>query len=367
MKRFAIRVGALAAKEATHIRRDVRVLYLALAMPVIMLVLFGFGVSFDLDHIPLAVADADRSDESRALVTRFAASKDFDLVAEVAPEDAEHALRDGTARAVLLVPHGFSRDLARGEAAEVQLFLDGSDASSTNQTLAKADAIALRAGTPAGMSPPYEVRVVTRYNPAGRSALFLVPGLTAYIMAMVAVLLTALTVAREWERGSMEQLFSTPVGRIEIILGKLAPYLALGCIQVLLVLAVGAWIFEVPIRGSLPALGVAALLFLIAMLGQGLLISIAAKNQMVATQAGTMSSLLPSMLLSGFMFPIENMPAPLRALTHVIPARYFVEVLRGVMLRGNGFRELWVQLLALAAFAFAMVVISTARFQRKIG
>jgi ABC-2 type transport system permease protein len=193
-----------------------------------------------------------------------------------------------------------------------------------------------------------------------------VPGIAAYVLAIVAVLLTALTVAREWERGSMAQLFATPVGRLEIVLGKLLPYLVLGMLAVLLVLAVGGYVFDVPFRGSAPTLMLFSLLFLVGMLGQGLLISVVTQNQMVATQVATMSSMLPSMLLSGFVFPIENMPAPLQVLSRVVPARYFVAALRGVLLRGNGLGELWSEALMLCAFGALMLTLATARFKRTI-
>jgi drug efflux transport system permease protein len=180
------------------------------------------------------------------------------------------------------------------------------------------------------------------------------------------VLLTALTVAGEWERGSMEQLFASPVGRLDVILGKLLPYLALGFVQLLLVVAVGAAAFEVPIRGSLPLLFLLGLVFMIGMLGQGLFISVVTKNQLVATQAGTLSSLLPSLLLSGMLFPIDNMPAPLRALSRLIPARYLVHGLRGVLLKGSGLAQLWPDLVAMALFAVAILALATRRFQRRV-
>jgi ABC-2 type transport system permease protein len=210
------------------------------------------------------------------------------------------------------------------------------------------------------------VRLRTLFNPNGRSALFLVPGLAAYLLAIVAVLITALTVAREWERGSMEQLFATPVGRLEIVVGKLLPYLGIGILQVLLVITLGAWVFGVPVRGSVVVLGLGALLFLVGMLGQGLLISVVTRNQVVATQVATMTSVLPSMLLSGFIFPLENLPLPLRTLSLLIPARYFVSTLRGVLLRGNGLDVLWPQLVALTLFAALMLTVATRRFQRRL-
>jgi ABC-2 type transport system permease protein len=371
-RRTLNRTLAMAGKEVQHIRRDIRTLYLALAMPVLMLVLFGFGISFDVDHLELAVVDQDRSEASRELVRHFTASQEFTAVQEgTSPEQAMRELRRGNAVAVLVVPPGFSQDVARG-GAQVQLLVDGADGNTATQALAKAQALVQAVSqrfAPPGMTlpaPPLEVRIRTLFNPTGRSALYLVPGLASYLLAIVAVLITALTVAREWERGSMEQLFATPVGRLEIVVGKLLPYLAIGLLQVLLVITVGAWVFDVPVRGSLVVLGLGALLFLIGMLGQGLLISVVTRNQVVATQLATMTSVLPSMLLSGFIFPIENLPLPLRLLSTLIPARYFVGTLRGVLLRGNGFAELWPQLVALTLFAALMLAAAMGRFQRRL-
>jgi ABC-2 type transport system permease protein len=370
--RFAVRVGAIAAKEVLHIRRDPRTLVLALVMPVVMLLLFGYGISFDLERVPLAVADADRTSASRALVRAFTAANEFEATADAAPEEAERLFRRGQAVAALVIQPGYAHDLAAGRAGRAALLVDGADATTANQVLQKADAFAraeaLRLAGAAGFSgaPPIEARTWTRYNPAGRSAIFMVPGLAAYLLALGAVLLTALTIAGEWERGSMEQLFASPVGRFEIILGKLLPYLALGMLQLLLVVAVGAAAFEVPIRGSLTLLFLLGLVFMAAMLGQGLFISVVTKNQLVATQAGTLSSLLPSLLLSGMLFPLENMPAPLRALSRVIPARYLVHGLRGLLLKGGGLAQLWPDLLAMAIFAAAILALSTRRFQRRI-
>jgi ABC-2 type transport system permease protein len=254
----------------------------------------------------------------------------------------------------------------------VQLLVDGADAVVANQVLSKVDAL-VRAETRrlagpglAEREPPLQVKVWTRYNPAGRSALFMVPGLAAYLLAISAVLLTALTIAGEWERGSMEQLFAAPVGRLEIVLGKLLPYLVLGMVELQLVLAFGAVAFDLPVRGSAALLFAIGFFFLVGMLGQGLLISVVAKNQLVATQAGALSALLPSLLLSGMMFPIENMPAALRALSRVVPARYFVHALRGVLLKGNGLDVLWPDLVAQIAFGVVVVALATARFRRRL-
>jgi len=367
-----LRIGAMAAKEATHIRRDPQTLAMALVMPVGLLLLFGYGVTFDLEHLPVVTVDHDHTSVSRSVVRTFATSRDLVVTSELdSVKQGESFMRNGQAVAVVVVPLGFSRKLARGERADLQLIVDGADASTATQTINKADAIASAAITVQPTMPMSGVaRIIadtwTLYNPAGRSALLLVPGLIALIVAMVCVLLTALTVAREWERGSMEQLFTTPIRRGELILGKLLPYIALGCLAVLLVLAVGAWVFDVPIRGSLPALAAVSLLFLIGMLAQGLFISVATKNQMVATQIGTMTSLLPIQILSGFVFPVANMPKPLQVLAQIMPATHFIAALRGILLRGNGFGEQWGNLFALLAFALVMVLITSAKFRRRL-
>ena len=366
------RISAMAAKESAHIRRDPQTLAMALAMPVGLLLLFGYGVTFDLEHLPVVLVDQDHTSVARSIVRSFAASSDLMVTGELGSVDqGESLMRTGEAVAVVVIPMGFSRSLARGQRAELQLIVDGSDATTAMQTINKADAIASAAivvppaTTVAGI-PRLVADSWTLYNPAGRSALLLVPGLMALILAMVCVLLTALTVAREWERGSMEQLFTTPIRRGELILGKLLPYIALGCLAVLLVLAVGAWTFDVPIRGSLFALAAAALLFIIGMLAQGLFVSVVTKNQMVATQVGTLTSLLPIQILSGFVFPVANMPRPLQAIAQIMPATHFIASLRGILLRGNGFQEQWSHLLALLAFALVMVLTTAAKFRRRL-
>jgi len=241
-----------------------------------------------------------------------------------------------------------------------------------NQVLTKADAV-LRAESRrlagaafARLEPPLSAALWTRYNPAARSALFMVPGISAFLLAITAVMLTALAIAGEWERGSMEQLFASPVGRLEIVLGKLLPYLVLGLLELQLVLAFGAMAFDLPVLGPGWLILLLGLVFLVGMLGQGLLISVVTKNQMVATQAAALSAMLPSIILSGMIFPIENMPLPLQLLSRLIPARYLVHGLRGVLLKGNGFDVLWPDVLAMALFAVAIVALATRRFQRRL-
>ncbi|HEY3355134.1 MAG TPA: ABC transporter permease [Polyangia bacterium] len=367
------RTLALARKEVIHILRDVRVIYMALGLPVVLLVLFGYAVSFDLDRLPLAVVDQDRSPASRRLVDALTASASFRVGARLDdPGQVEPRLRRGDFKAALVVPRDFGRTLARGQVAEAQLLLDGTDGTTTSIVLGYAAAISQaetqRLLAAQGLVPRAAIdgRVRLRFNPEMRSARFIVPGLIALILSIMAVLLTALTVAREWERGSMEQLFATPVRRVEVIVGKLLPYLGIGMVQVLLVVTLGTWLFAVPVVGSLWLLFGAALLFLAGMLGQGLLISVITKNQQVATQIGVLTSMLPTILLSGFLFPVANMPFALQMIAVAIPSRYFIVVLRGVLLKGNGLAVLWPQLLALAAFAFVMLAASTARFRRRL-
>jgi len=366
------RVFAMAAKEFTHIRRDPQTLLMALVMPVALLLLFGFGVTFDLENLPVVVVDLDKTQVSRGVVQSFNASRDLIVSAQIQDPEAAIALtRKLEAVAVVVIPQDFSRKLARGERAELQLVVDGADSSTAIQVINKADAVASSAipippGTQVTGVPRIVVDTWTLYNPTGRSALLLVPGLMAYILAMVCVLLTALTVAREWERGSMEQLFTTPIRRGELIVGKLLPYVVLGFLAVLLVLSAGAWVFGVPIRGSLATLGLAAFLFLIGMLAQGLFVSVVTKNQMVATQVGTITSMLPVQLLSGFIFPVANMPKPLQVIAQVMPATHFIAALRGILLRGNGFAEQKLHLLALLAFAVFMVLVTAAKFRRRL-
>jgi ABC-2 type transport system permease protein len=368
----------MAVKEVMHILRDRQVLIYAFGMPLTLLLLFGYAVSFDIENIPLAVCDQDHTERSRALERAFSASGTFEVVTRISDcREAERLFRNGAARAALVVPEGFERALVRGEESPAQLLLDGADGTTANVALGYAQAISLAQSQieleralatlgGQGQGPLLSVRLRALFNPGLRSSVFLVPGLIVVILVMVAVMLTALTVAREYERGSMEQLFATPVGRLEVVLGKLGPYFVIGLVQVLLVLAVGVTLFGVPVRGSLPLLFGVSSLFLLAMLMQGLFISAVARNQMVASQVAAMSTFLPALLLSGFVFPIENMPLLLQGISAVLPARYFVHALRAVLLRGNSIADVAVDLAAMAAFFLVMLSLAVRRFQRTI-
>lgn len=376
-QRAWLRVRALASKEVKHILRDRQLMGFALVMPVLLLLLFGYAVSFDVDRspgIPLGVVDQDHSARSRGLVDRFDQTDLFHIALRSDdPEVVEPLFRRDIARAVLVIPKGFSDALARGEPGRAQILIDGTDNTTASAVLGYTWAVALSAiprvdllGRPVTAPPLIEARTVTLFNPRRESAIFLVPGLMALVLVLGAVMLTALGVAREYERGSMELLFSTPVGRLEIIVGKLGPNFVLGLLQVLLVLAVAVTLFEVPIRGSVILVFFICAVFILAMLMQGLVISVLTRNQMVASQVAAMTSLLPSLLLSGFIFPIENLPVALQVFSAIFPARYLIEALRAVMLRGNGLEAVWVPLIAMLAFFLVMLAVATRRFQRRL-
>ena len=367
------RAFAVARKEVVHIQRDPQILWFALGMPVILILLFGYAVSFDIEHVPLVVVDQDRTPASRQLIDRFVASDTFTVVAQRQDAaEAEVLFHSFNAKVALIIPAGYARALRRGQEAKAQLLVDGADNTTASITLGYANAVSLTASRAelvrlvGEVEPSLAVSPRTFFNPALRSSIVLVPGLMVVILVMIAVMLTALTVAREYERGSMEQLFATPVGRLEVILGKLTPYFFVGLVQVLLVLTLGVTLFDVPVNGSIALLFLIASLFILAMLMQGLLISVVTRNQMVASMAATVSTFLPALLLSGFVFPLENMPLFLQGVAAILPARYLVSSLRAVMLRGNGIDVIWPNLLALSAFFVVLLAIATRKFKRQI-
>jgi drug efflux transport system permease protein len=370
MKRFVRRTRAIAYKELIHMIRDARVVYLALGLPVVMLAVFGYAVSLDVDRIPIAVVDQDGTRASRRLAEALLAGGAFVRAADLASaEDTEPLFRRGRIKAALVIPRGHQRDLARGAASRAQLLVDGSDG--TVAAIAMGDASSIVQSLPLDerlpvRGPVPEPRIRARFNPAMRSAYNIIPGVIVMILGMVSTLLTALTVAREWERGNMEQLFATPVTRSQLIIGKLVPYAVLGFIQTLLILTLGSWLFDVPIAGSLTMLFGASLLFLLCMLGIGLFVSVATKTQLVSVQFSGMLGYMPAMLLSGFLFPIANMPWWLRGISSAFPARYYLSALRGVMLKGNGLGVLAPQIAALGAFALAVLALAVAKFRRRL-
>jgi ABC-2 type transport system permease protein len=370
---FVKRTLAMSGKEWMHLGRDPATLLFAILMPIIMIVLFGYAVSFDADHLRTVVVDDDRSAQSREVVAHLFSGTTFVSAGERATAaDGERALREGVAALVVVVPRGFGEEVRRGRDGRLQLLVDAADNTTATSVLSYAGRFAQNRNDDlarrAGLDPraAVEARARALFNPAMKSAVFLTPGLIALIMAMMGVLLTAVTVAREWERGSMEQLFATPVSRGEIVAGKLLPYFAIAMLQFLLVLACGVAIFDMPVRGSVLVLFGMATLFLLAMLCQGLFVSSVAKNQMVATQMAALSSMLPSLLLSGFIAPIDNMPRPLQVLSNVVPARHFIHALRALLLRGADPSIVLSDAVFLAGFIVLMLVLAMRAFPRSL-
>lgn len=368
----ATRLAAIARKEARQLARDRRSLLLAFALPLALLVFFGYAISWDVRDIALAVVDQDRTPESRDLTEAFLASGYFTLVARPAAASAAPALfARGAAQVLLVVPPGFAARLGAGRVAEVQALLDGSDANTATIAMAYSEAVARTFGQRVvlrgeRLALPLTAESRVWFNEELASRNMIVPGLVAVIMMIIAAMLTSLTIAREWERGTMEQLAATPVSRLEVVLGKLLPYLGIGLVDVTVCSALGVWLFGVPFRGSVWLLGGLSLLFLTGALGLGLFISAATRSQMLATQVAMLATFLPAFLLSGFMFAIETMPAPLRFITLLVPARYFLVVTRGIFLKGVGPDVLAVQAILMVLFAVVGLTLAVRSFHKEL-
>ncbi len=368
------RTLAISEKETFHILRDLRALAVSFVLPIVLLVLFGYGVSFDLDKAPLAIVDLDNTPASHNLVRNLTANQEF-LVEDWLkdPNDVVTSFRRSRTLGALVIPRHFSANIEKGKSTDIQLLVDGSSGTVAGSLLgslaafvqSESENIAYKK-TLQKSRPLLKTEVTLQYNPALQSAIFFVPGLVAFVLAIVAVLLTSLTVAKEWERGNMEQLFATPVTRLEVVLGKLLPYLAIGCLQALLVLAVGMGVFDVPMVGNPLLLAFATLLFMIGMLGHGLFLSVVTRNQMLATLGAAFTTILPTILLSGFLYPISNMPRILQVLSLIFPARYFMTILRAILLKGSTFQDLWPHFIGLAAFSIIVIAGARARFVRRI-
>lgn len=366
------RLLAIARKEVIQLRRDTRSLMLAFLLPVLLLILFGYAISWDVNHIPMAVVDQDRSPQSRELQDTFRASGYFEITAR--PEraaDAEHLLATQDVWVVVVIPPGFANDLGAGRTATLQALFDGSDANSATIALGYARALVQSYATrvvlqTTRVTPPVDIRSRVWYNEELTSRNMIVPGLVAVIMMIIAAMLTALTIAREWERGTMEQLIATPVHRVEVVIGKILPYVGIALFDVIVVTVVGVVVFGVPFRGSIVLLMGLTLAFLIGALGLGVFISAAAKSQLLATQIAMLATFLPAFLLSGFMFDVAIMPPVLRAISYLIPARYFLVVTRGIFLKGVGVEALAVQGLLMIVFAACGIMAAVRAFRKEI-
>jgi ABC-2 type transport system permease protein len=363
------RALAVAVKELRQIVRDRRSVLILLFLPAFFLFLYGYALNFDIRHVTLGVQDRDQSAESRQLIASFTRSTYFDLVADVRSDAAIEALMDrGTVRAVLVIPEGFARQLREGEVADAQVVLNGDNANTATTVLGYTNAVlAQAAATLGGQARLRLIGVEPRvwYNPELRSTLFLVPGLVAYISMITAVVSTALSIVREKENGTMEQVRMAPISTPAFILGKTLPYLILSQASALLVIVASMVLFDLPMRGSWLDLSIVLAVFLVGALGSGLLVSTMADTQQVAFQAAMLLAFLPTFMLSGFIFPIASMPIALQYVTTVVPARYFLIALRGVVLKGLGLGALWAPVGALGLYAVAVLGLASARLARR--
>ncbi len=365
-----VRVKAIAKKEFIQIWRDPFSLAMALLMPAMLLFIFAYAISFDVDNISTAVYDQDKSSLSRALVSQFTESRYFDLVANLESVDEVDAMLDGgRAKLAIVIPHDFSEALYSGKDTEVGIFLDGTDSNTANVAQGYIAAIADRFNrtlAPVRITPLIDIRNRVWYNTELRSRNFIIPGLIAVIMSVIISLLTSLTIAREWDRGTMEQLISTPVKPPELILGKLIPYFAVGLADTLISILLSTLFFGVPLRGSIVLLLFLSSLFLFGGLSFGILVSIIGRNQLIASQLAMLTSFLPAFMLSGFVFAISNMPKPLQVITYIIPARYFVTILKAIYLKGSPLGLLMTEVLLLGLFSVGVFVVANRKFRKRV-
>ena len=372
------RVWAVARKEFIHIVRDPRSLAMAVAIPMLLLVLFGYALTLDVDNVPIVVWDQCQTQTSRAFVSRFRGSRYFSIEGYVRNyAELERAIDTRRALAALVIPTTFDERIASGRLAPVQMLVDGSDSNTAAIAVGYAEVVALgysqdvalgeiRRVVGTTLQPPVDLRPRVWFNAEMESKNYIVPGLIAVIMMVIAALLTSLTVAREWERGTMEQLISTPVKGRELILGKLIPYFSIGMFDVVLAVLMGEFLFNVPLRGNAALLFAMAAIFLAGALALGMVISIVTRSQLLASQLAMVLTFLPSFLLSGFMYAVSNMPVPVQLITYLIPARYFVALLKGIYLKGVGLEILALEALLLTVFGVAMVAVANLTFRKRL-
>lgn len=363
---------AVGRKEFRQIARDRRTLIILLFLPAFFLILFGYALSWDIRHVRIAVDDEDGSVESRAIVSAFVHSGYFDLVTAATHNDISPLMDRNEVRAVIVIPEGLGRALRSGRQAPVQVLLNGDNANTASTVMGYALTIlrsesehhqVAAAGTPVGPLISVEPRVW--YNPELRSTLFLVPGLIAYISMITAVVSTALSIVREKERGTMEQVRMAPLGASSFVIGKTIPYFIISLVSALGILLVAMTLFGLPMRGSWFDLLLTLSLFLVGALGLGLFVSSLADTQQVAFQVAMLLSFLPTMMLSGFIFPIASMPPFLQVVTYTVSARYFLTALRAIVLKGAGLEAVWMQLVALAIYAVVTLGLASVRLRRQ--
>ena len=372
------RVKCVAWKEFIQIRRDPRSLTLALGIPIFLLLLFGYGLSLDIDNVRTVIWNQDAGSElTRNFLLNFENSKYFKIVAYVDNyRDIEHMIDSGEILTALIIPKHFSRNIRSGDSAPLQLIIDGSDANTATivrgyvHTVVASYNVRLLTKVLAsrGIEKPKSIDARSRvwFNMGLTSTWFIVPGVIAMIIMIIAALLTSVCIAREWERGTMEQLISTPVKAPELVMGKFIPYFAIGLFDLTAGVLMGVILFHVPFRGSYLLLFALSSLFLIGALSQGIVISIVARTQFMASQLAMLTTMIPTIILSGFIYPIFNMPQALQLVTYFIPARYYIVILRGLFLKGNGISSMWKQAVFLLVFAFLMLTLSIRKFKKKV-
>jgi ABC-2 type transport system permease protein len=376
------RLRAVFIKELHHITRDARSLAMALAVPVMMLLLYGYALSLDVDRIPTLIYDEDGTAASRELVHQFEGSRFFDIRGLVnSYADIEKGIDRNRILMGVVIPRDYSQNVGAGREAPVQLLLDGSDSNTASIVLGYAENVVRnyslrlrqdmqnrRGGERVGErgGAPVDARLRVWYNSSLESKNYVVPGLIAVILQIIAALLTSLTIAREWEMGTMEQLLSTPLRPAEMVLGKMLAYFVVGLADAVMAVLVGVFVFRVPLRGGLPLLAVSVCVYLVGVLFWGVFVSAVAKTQLAAYQLGLLSSFLPAFLLSGFVYSIENMPPVIQAITYIVPSRYVVTILKGVFLKGVGIGILWGELGFLALFATIIFILATRKVNRKL-
>jgi ABC-2 type transport system permease protein len=369
---------AIARKEILHIVRDKRSLAAAIMQPMLVLLLFGYALSLDVDRVLTLVWNADGSAESTALVREFRGSRFFQVIGETdGYAEIERAIDQRRALVAIVIPPDYSRNLAQGKEAKVQILLDGSDSNTASIALGYAQGLiqtyaavtrnnaqAIRTG--ATMRPPIELNTRVWYNTDLVSRNFIVPGLIGVITMIIAALLTSLCIAREWENGTMEQLLSTPVRPVELAMGKLAAYFLLGLVDMAIALFVGIYVFNVPVKGSVPLLLFSSCVFLFGGMAWGIFISAGHRSQLTAYQMGTFTSFLPAFLLSGFVYSIQNMPVVIQAIALFVPARYFINIAKGIFLKGVGLELLWFDLLLLIVYGVGIFFLATRKLRQKV-
>lgn len=372
------RLTVMARKEVLQIIRDPHSLMIVIAMPVILVLLFGYGVNLDLKGLPVYVYDRDGSQQSQDLLKHFQASRYFSVVRVVSDyRELTKAIDDGHARMGIVIPWNFSQRLRNGGQVQVQALIDATDDNTASVLTGYVQGVVqayssqiqlewMRRRGITMQTAAISVQTRTWYNEDLESSAFIIPGVLALVMSVIGAFLTSLTIAREWERGTMEQLISTPVSATEIMFGKLAPYFVLGMIDTVFAALVAIYWFKVPFRGSFITLLGSSAMFLVVVLSMGFFISVLAKGQFVASQIALLITFLPAFLLSGFLFAIEQMPKPLQVITHVIPARYYVTVLKKIFLKGSPLALMYADLAPLAVFTIVLAVLATRSFHKRL-